>query len=111
MEAHNGRITANDLRRRTRRYATSEEAEAALDRAVDAGKGRWDDAPANQTGGRPTRYFVLVSSVSVSETPTNIEGNEGFGYGDNGDTGDGADSAGSHQTDTPQDDEATEWTG
>ena len=64
IEARGGRITANDLRRRSRKCQTSEEAEEFLRNLVSAGLGRWEDANATEDGGRPTRYF----RVSVSET-------------------------------------------
>jgi hypothetical protein len=78
-----GRITPNDLRRRNRSFRTSEEAEAALQRLVDAGTGRWESTEANPTGGRPTRYFVLSNTVSVSETTVIPEEYDGLGNGDN----------------------------
>ena len=72
IQARGGRITANDLRRRTRKFQTSEEAEAFLHGLVDAGSGYWADGAPSQDGGRPTRYFC----VSVSETSKNPEENE-----------------------------------
>ncbi|MEX2169674.1 MAG: YfjI family protein [Pirellulales bacterium] len=78
-------ITPNDLRRRSRRFATSEGAEQALVDLVSAGFGEWH-VPTPDQGGRPTRYFRLVSSVSVSDTPSNPEENEGLGYGYNEDS-------------------------
>ncbi|MCC7085286.1 MAG: DUF3987 domain-containing protein [Pirellulales bacterium] len=78
-----GRITANDLRRRSRRFPTSEDAEAMLKRLADSGYGRWEHTNTSSCG-RPTRYFV-VSDVSVSETPENPDENEGLGYGYKGD--------------------------
>ncbi len=71
-------ITPNDLRRRSRKYTTSDEAEAALKGLVDAGVGQWHSP---ETGGRPARYFRLVSPVSVSGTPSNPEENGTSGYG------------------------------
>lgn len=73
-----GRITANDLRRRSRRIETTEDAERVLGSLVDAGLGYWEDQPPGEVGGRPTRTFVLqdADSVSVSETPKTPEENE-----------------------------------
>jgi len=68
--ARGGQITANDLRRRSRKFDTSEEAEEFLRGLVDAGLGYWTDGAPSQDGGRPTRYF------RVSETPTKHGENE-----------------------------------
>jgi hypothetical protein len=78
-------ITPNDLRRRSRRFTTGEDAEQALGVLVAAGVGEWH-VPDRAKGGRPTRYFRFVSPVSVSNTPSNPDENEGMGYGDNGDS-------------------------
>ena len=61
-----GRITANDLRRRSRKFPTSDEAEQFLMQLVAAGLGTWEPAGLTPTGGRPTRVFQIVSPVSVS---------------------------------------------
>lgn len=78
-------ITANDLRRRTRRFQTTVEVEAALDKLVAAGVGEWV-VPHGGRGGRPTRYFRLTTSraspVSVSDTPPHHANDRGLGYGD-----------------------------
>ncbi|HUT89809.1 MAG TPA: DUF3987 domain-containing protein [Thermoguttaceae bacterium] len=65
-----GQITANDLRRRSRKFQTSDEAEQFLRGLVDAGLGYWSDVVPSQDGGRPTRYFV------VSQTPPKHEEND-----------------------------------
>lgn len=67
-------ITANDLRRRSRRFKTSEEAELALNGLVAAGLGEWH----RTSQGRPTQYFRLTALVSVSDIKA--EENETFGY-------------------------------
>ncbi|MHC4405915.1 MAG: hypothetical protein ACYTG0_40250, partial [Planctomycetota bacterium] len=64
-----GRITANDLRRRSRAFSTNEEAESFLRDLVADGRGIWDETETTPEGGRPTRYFRLTDRVSVSETP------------------------------------------
>jgi len=58
-----GRLTARDLQRCSRAYPTSEAAEAALDDLVEAGFGRWEQLPAGEKGGRPTRRFRLADSA------------------------------------------------
>jgi len=70
IRGHGGKITANDLRRRSRKFETTEEAEEFLRGLVDAGLGYWTDGAPSQDGGRPTRYF------RVSETPTKYGENE-----------------------------------
>jgi len=70
IRARGGQITANDLRRRSRKFETSEEAEGFLRGLVEAGLGCWTDGDPAQDGGRPTRYFI------VSETPAKHEENE-----------------------------------
>jgi hypothetical protein len=69
IQRHDGQITANDLRRRTRRFATSDEADRFLNELVRESLGRWNDSTPRPVGGRPTRVFKLRDSVSVSETP------------------------------------------
>jgi hypothetical protein len=71
-----GTITANDLRRRSRLFATSEDAERFLDGLVKAGYGSWRDAGQGEAGGRPTREFTLSDVVSVSETQKPSENEE-----------------------------------
>ena len=68
IQRRGGRITANDLRRRTRLLGTSEEAESFLSDLVRSGLGSWEDSGLGPSGGRPTREFVLANRVSVSET-------------------------------------------
>jgi len=69
IQQNGGRITANDLRRRSRRFATSEEAERLLDELVRGGAGVWETPEHGRAGGRPTRVFRLRVGVSVTETP------------------------------------------
>jgi len=61
-----GRITANDLRRRSRHFETSDDAERFLDEFAEAGVGTWEPIGTTKDGGRPSREFVLSDSVSVS---------------------------------------------
>jgi hypothetical protein len=69
IQQHDGQITANDLRRRSRRFVTSDDAEKFLDGLVRDGLGCWGDVTPSHAGGRPTRVFMLPDRVSVSETP------------------------------------------
>ena len=55
-----GRLTARELQRCCRSYATAQAAEAALDALVKSGRGKWEYPPASPTGGRPSRVFVLT---------------------------------------------------
>lgn len=59
---HGGAASVRDLAHHgPRRFRSdSAAAEVALDSLVEGGFGRWEDAPKNQKGGRPTRVFRLV---------------------------------------------------
>jgi len=57
-----GAVTARDLMRSSGRFQTAADAELALDALSDAGLGRWEDADAGASGGRPTRRFVLTGA-------------------------------------------------
>ncbi len=67
-----GRISANDLRRRSRHFADSDDAERLLDELVKAGVGTWVEVK-HDGAGRPTRHFLLSDLVSVSQIPENPE--------------------------------------
>ncbi len=72
-----GRITPNDLRRRSRHFVDSNDAEQFLDEWVKTGVGTWGPISTGDGGGRPTREFILTSaSVSVSQTLETSEENE-----------------------------------
>jgi hypothetical protein len=68
IERRGGTITANDLRRRSRLFVTSEDADKFLDELVKSGIGTWHNVEHGDAGGRPTREFRLASGVSASET-------------------------------------------
>ena len=57
-----GRATVRKLTHRSRLYAKAADAEAALQRLVDSGTGRWEQHHPGAAGGRPTREFVLKTS-------------------------------------------------
>jgi hypothetical protein len=63
-----GQITPRDLRRATRQFHSTEEAEAALEDMVKAGLGKWGQLLPTKYGGRPTRVFQIVDSVDIDET-------------------------------------------
>jgi hypothetical protein len=68
IRRHGGRITARTLRRsNSTKYKSTADAEAALNRLVAAGLGRWVEAPAGAKGGRPTHAVELVLSGTSSE--------------------------------------------
>jgi hypothetical protein len=69
-----GSITARDLRRASRRYATTEAADAALADLVRAGLGQFFDVTHDGGPGRTTRAFRLrecVDDADVDEIPRN----------------------------------------
>ena len=86
IEQRGGRITANDLRRSSRAYAKSADAEAALDALADAGLGGWRAVGPGPEGGRPTREFVLSPSCAVDTAPAADPPARGSGYGDAADS-------------------------
>ncbi len=61
-------VTARDLMRSSRRFASAAEAEAALNELFLAGVGRWEWLQPGRQGGRPTRRFLLVDSVDIDQT-------------------------------------------
>lgn len=76
-----GTVTANELAHGMRKYRRKPDvAERDLSAMVEAGIGHWDPEAPGPTGGRPTRRFRLVSTVTVTETPK-TSGNDG-GSGD-----------------------------
>jgi hypothetical protein len=82
-----GAVTASELSHGQRAFRNDPEAaENALSRLVEAGIGYWDPEPPGPKGGRPTRRFRLVSTVTVTETPTDAAKPAGNGDGDTGDT-------------------------
>lgn len=56
-----GRVRERDLVSGRRDTTTTEQAEIRLLALVDAGFGEWREVPASESGGRPTREFVLDS--------------------------------------------------
>lgn len=76
-----GTVTANELAHGMRKYRRKPDvAERDLSALVEAGIGRWEPDIHGPKGGRPTRRFRLVSTVTVTETPKTA-GNVG-GSGD-----------------------------
>ena len=59
-------VTPRDVVTGCRWIETADDAEAALRRFVDAGRGRWEDRPPGERGGRPTRHFVLDRQAATS---------------------------------------------
>lgn len=74
-------VSANELRKRTRRFATSQEAEAALDALVQAGTGEWTYAGGGAPG-RPTKRFRFIDLRA--DTRHLDPAGEVFGNGDGG---------------------------
>lgn len=75
-------ISPNELRKRTRRFDTSEEAEAVLEALVQSGAGEWTYAGGGAPG-RPTKRFRFIDRRA--ETPQLDPAGGGFGNGDGGD--------------------------
>lgn len=74
IQAHEGKITANDLRRARRGINTGDAAEEILQQLVDIGLGSWTYQTPSPKGGRPTRVFRLRDD----ETHENTGNRTGF---------------------------------
>src|SRR5262249_44122361 len=60
IRARGGTITARSLQKsNSRKYPNAGAAELALEDLAQAGFGDWEEHPATEKGGRPTRYFAL----------------------------------------------------
>jgi hypothetical protein len=87
IERRGGVVTVRDVTHGIRAYRNDPDtAEHALSALVEAGIGRWEGDDHGPKGGRPTRRFRLVSTVTVTETEGNTEADAGSGDGDAGDT-------------------------
>lgn len=91
-----GAVTVHDLTHGKRRFRNDKEsAERCLTALADAGLGRWEAREPGPKGGRPTRLFRLLPTVTVTETSESLEETMGFGDGDTNSpstqTGDGED--------------------
>jgi hypothetical protein len=87
IERRGGVVTVRDVTHGIRAYRNDPDtAEHALSALVEAGIGRWESDDHGPKGGRPTRRFRLVSTVTVTETKGNPEADAGSGDGDAGDT-------------------------
>lgn len=71
IDRKGGSLSARELQQASRRYDLAEDAAAALQGLAKAGLGCWDEAPATERGGRPTRRLRLRSPSTVYETPSN----------------------------------------
>lgn len=71
---HGGTVATRDVIAGVRSITSADEAEAGLQRLVDAGRGRWIDRPTTEKGGRPTRLFELVEpSVEPIRRPASAQ--------------------------------------
>jgi hypothetical protein len=67
-----GTVTPRDVLTGCRWIETADDAEAALAQLVAAGRGRWEDRPPGEKGGRPTRHFVLYRQGAESTREASI---------------------------------------
>ena len=79
-----GSATAREVVTGCRWIETSDEAKAALDRLEAAGAGRWEDRPAGERGGKPTRQFTL-SAAPLSAIPRETRAKQGIADADTAD--------------------------
>jgi hypothetical protein len=70
LRRRGGQATPRDVQRGCSWLRHPGAAEAALQALVDAGHGVWQDVPATETGGRPTRVFVLTGAGAGEQTST-----------------------------------------
>jgi hypothetical protein len=82
IDGQGGAVTPRDALTGCRWIKTAEEAEAALTHLVEAGRGRWEDRPPGDKGGRPTRHFALVASAQ----PSTVRPKQGFADADTADS-------------------------
>jgi hypothetical protein len=85
IDRHAGPVTARDVVTGCRWIETADDAEAALRRLVDAGRGRWIDKPPGERGGRPTRLFVLDRQEAASAQLRQTRERSSFGNADSAD--------------------------
>jgi hypothetical protein len=71
--AHGGRVAVRDVIAGVRSIRDADAAEEALQRLVDAGRGRWESKPPTDQGGRPTRLFVLAVEAASAQPPKKAE--------------------------------------
>ncbi len=64
-----GRVAVRDVIAGVRSIRDADAAEEALQRLVDAGRGRWESKPPTDQGGRPTRLFVLAVEATSAQPP------------------------------------------
>jgi hypothetical protein len=67
--AHGGSVAVRDVIAGVRSIADADAAEEALQRLVDAGRGRWESKPPTDQGGRPGRLFVLTAEAASAQPP------------------------------------------
>ena len=83
IEGRGGTVSPRELAHGMRRFrGDAAGAEAALNALVKAGIGEWVDVPPGPRGGRATRVFRLLPSVTVTTTPAKPGRKGGFGDGD-----------------------------
>ncbi len=82
IEHRGGTVAPRDVSHGIRRFrGDTAGAEAALDALVKAGLGEWVPVPPGPRGGRATRVFRLLPSVTVTTTPAKPGDNWGSGDG------------------------------
>jgi hypothetical protein len=79
-----GSATAREVVTGCRWIETSDDAKAALDRLEAAGAGCWEDRPAGERGGKPTRQFTL-SAAPLSAIPRETRAKQGIADADTAD--------------------------
>jgi len=85
IEGRGGTVAPRELAHGMRRFrGDAAGAEAALDALVKAEFGEWVPVPPGPRGGRATRVFRLVPSVTVTTTSITPDGDDSYSDGDDG---------------------------
>ena len=76
IDRQGGSVAVRDVIAGVRSIKDADAAEEALQRLVDAGRGRWIDKPPTEKGGRPTRLFELQPEAASAQ-PTKLPAKQG----------------------------------
>lgn len=86
LRRRGGSATAREVVTGCRWIETSDDAKAALDRLEATGAGHWEERPAGERGGKPTRMFTLTAAP-LSAIPRETRAREGIADADTANAG------------------------
>lgn len=74
IRSHGGKITCRELQRsNSRKYPTSDAAQAALDALAKRGLAEWIDPPTSPKGGQPARFLQLLEAPDATDSTDTCE--------------------------------------